>query len=70
MVSWKLMPVPPAQKSILNNLVIIARRVHSVRVCVTILKKAVHHTGCFSLAFSMFYDLIAYVVSFDAVFQT
>ena len=41
-----------------------------VRVCVTFLKRAVHHchhTGCFSLAFSMFYDLIAYVFSFDAV---
>ena len=32
------------------------------------LKRAVHHTGCFSLAFSMFYDLIAYVFSVDAVF--
>ena len=42
---------------------------HSVRVCVTFLKRAVHHTGCFSLAFSMFYDLIAYVFSFDAVFS-
>ena len=40
-----------------------------VRVCVTFLKRAVHHTGCFSLAFSMFYDLIAYVFSFDAVFS-
>ena len=39
-----------------------------VTVCVTFLKRAVHHTGCFSLAFSMFYDLIAYVFSFDAVF--
>ena len=38
-------------------------------VCVTFLKRAVHHTGCFSLAFSMFYDLIAYVFSFDAVFS-
>ena len=38
-------------------------------VCVTFLKGAVHHTGCFSLAFSMFYDLIAYVFSFDAVFS-
>ena len=41
-----------------------ARRVgdyktHSVSVCVTFLKRPVHHTGCFSLAFSMFYDLIA-----------
>ena len=36
-----------------------------VNVCVTFLKRAVHHTGCFSLAFSMFYDLIAYVFSFD-----
>ena len=45
-------------------------KTHSVRecVCVTFLKRAVHHTGCFSLAFSMFYDLIAYVFSFDAVF--
>ena len=40
-----------------------------VSVCVTFLKRAVHHTGCFSLAFSMFYDLIAYVFSFDAVFS-
>ena len=40
-----------------------------VRVCVTFLKRAVHHTGCFSLAFSMFHDLIAYVFSFDAVFS-
>ena len=31
-------------------------------------KRAVHHTGCFSLAFSMFYDFIPYVFSFDAVF--
>ena len=38
-----------------------------VSVCVTFLRRAVHHTGCFSLAFSMFYDLIAYVFSFDAV---
>ena len=38
-------------------------------VCVTFLKRAVHHTGCFSLAFSMFYDLIAHVFSFDAVFS-
>ena len=38
-------------------------------MCVTFLKRAVHHTGCFSLAFSMFYDLIAYVFSFDAVFS-
>ena len=34
-------------------------KTHSVRmcvcVCVTFLKRAVHHTGCFSLAFSMFY---------------
>ena len=37
-------------------------------VCVTFLKRAVHHTGSFSLAFSMFCDLIAYVFSFDAVF--
>ena len=52
-------------------------KMHSVRVCVcvcmsvcvTFLKRAVHHTGCFSLAFSMFYDLIAYVFSFDAVFS-
>ena len=48
-------------------------KTHSVRggvsVCVTFLKRAVHHTGCFSLAFSMFYDLIAYVFSFDAVFS-
>ena len=53
--------------------VIISRRpgdykTHSVRVCVTFLKRAIHHTG-FSLAFSMFYDLIAYVFSFDAVFS-
>ena len=40
----------------------------SVRVCVTFLKRAAHHTGCFSLAFSMFYELIAYVFLFDAVF--
>ena len=40
-----------------------------VSVCVMFLKRAVHHTGCFSLAFSMFYDLIAYVFSFDAVFS-
>ena len=40
-----------------------------VRVCVTFLKSSVHHTGCFSLAFSMFYDLIAYVFSFDVVFS-
>ena len=40
-----------------------------VCVCVTFLERAVHHTGCFSLAFSMFYDLIAYVFSFDAVFS-
>ena len=39
-----------------------------VRVYVTYLKRAVHHTGCFSLALSKFYDLIAYVFSFDAVF--
>ena len=38
-------------------------------MCVTFLKRAVHHSGGFSLAFSMFYDLIAYVVSFDAVFS-
>ena len=48
-------------------------KTHSVRVCVsvcvTFLKRAVHHTGCFSLAFSMFYDLIAFVFSFDAVFS-
>ena len=44
-------------------------KTHSVRECVTFLKRAVHHTGCFSLAFSMFYDLIAYVFSFDAVFS-
>ena len=36
--------------------------------CVMFLKRAVHHTSCFSLAFSMFYDLTAYVFSFDAVF--
>ena len=30
-----------------------------VSVCVTFLKRAVHPTACFSLAFSMFYDLIA-----------
>ena len=41
----------------------------SVSVCVTFLKRAVHHTGCFSLALSMFCDLIAYVFSFDAVFS-
>ena len=40
-----------------------------VNVCVTFLKRAVHHTGCFPLAFSMFYDLIAYVFSFNAVFS-
>ena len=40
-----------------------------VSVCVMFLKRAVHHTGCFSLAFSMFYDLSAYVFSFDAVFS-
>ena len=40
-----------------------------VSVCVTFLKRVVHHTGCFSMAFSMFYDLIAYVFSFDAVFS-
>ena len=40
-----------------------------VSVCVTFLKRAVHHTGCFSLAFSMFYDLIAFVFLFDAVFS-
>ena len=48
-------------------------KTHSVcgcaSVCVTFLKRAVHHTGCFSLAFSMFYDLIAYVFLFDAVFS-
>ena len=48
-------------------------KTHSVRacmsVCVMFLKRAVHHTGCFSLAFSMFYDLIAHVFSFDAVFS-
>ena len=38
-------------------------------VCVTFLKRAVHHTGCFSLAFSMFYDLVYYVFLFDAVFS-
>ena len=47
----------------------IIKRIPSVCVCVTFLKRAVHHTGCFSLAFSMFYDLIAYVFSFDAVFS-
>ena len=47
----------------------IIKRILCVRVCVTFLKRAVHHTGCFSLAFSMFYDLIAYVFSFDAVFS-
>ena len=41
----------------------------SVRVCVTFLKRAALHTGCFSLASSMFYDLIAYVFLFDAVFS-
>ena len=44
-------------------------KTHYVRVCVTFLKRPVHHTGCFSLAFSMFYDLIAYVFSFNAVFS-
>ena len=48
-------------------------KTHSVRacvsMCVTFSKGAVHHSGCFSLAFSMFYDLIAYVFSFDAVFS-
>ena len=45
-------------------------KTHSVCECVChVLKRAVHHTGCFSLAFSMFYDLIAYVFSFDAVFS-
>ena len=38
-------------------------------MCVTFSKRAVHHNGCFSLAFSMFYDLIAYVFLFDAVFS-
>ena len=47
----------------------IIKRIPCVSVCVTFLKRAVHHTGCFSLAFSMFYDLIAYVFSFDAVFS-
>ena len=46
---------------------------HSVRVCVREcvchVFRAVHHTGCFSLAFSMFFDLIAYVFSLDAVFS-
>ena len=45
----------------------IIKRIPCVNVCVTFLKRAVHHTGCFYLAFSMFYDLIAYVFSFDAV---
>ena len=49
-------------------------KTHSVHVCmcygvcVTLLLRAVHHTGCLSLAFSIFFfDLIAYVLSFDAV---
>ena len=60
-----------------HNPVIISRRVgyyktHSMRecVCVTFLKRAVHHTGCFSLAFSMFYDLIAYVFHLMLFFET
>ena len=47
----------------------IIKPIPCVRECVChILKRAVHHTGCFSLAFSMFYDLIAYAFSFDALF--
>ena len=50
----------PARREIIKHIL-------CVSVCVTFLKRAVHHTGCFSLAFSMFYDLIAYAFSFDAV---
>ena len=48
----------------------IIKRIPCWRECVChVLKRAVHHTGCFSLAFSMFYGLIAYVFSFDGVFS-
>ena len=46
-------------------------KMHSVPVCVResrFTKRAVHHTGCFSLAFLMFYDLIAHVFLIDDVF--
>ena len=70
----------PSQKLFLGvNYLPQARRAgdyktHSVRVCVRECVCHVFKKGCtshwlFLLAFSMFYDLIAYVFSFDAIFS-